>query len=124
EISRGKPIKNFEDLVMVRVATALRSIERVARALRVADDSFSPEMSTNDVVVYSERIGATPGSTVVAEVGDLIYVGAYYKVGADVIIRTRANPSPVRAPESQVSILGVVIGVQRLAATTGLLRRT
>lgn len=119
EISRGGPMRKFPTLVMDRVAAEFRSIERVAHALRVADDSFAPELFAGDLIVYSEYVEPANGSSVVAVLDEEeTVIGVFYKTPSDIIIRSTNPEMPeTRAAEDRVSVLGVIIGVQRKAAT-------
>jgi SOS-response transcriptional repressor LexA len=125
EISEGGPIVKYETYVMERVAAEFKSIERIAHALRVTDDSFAPELFKGDLVVYSDLVEAANGSTVIAAIdGEHIKVGTFYRTRDGVIIRSgRPNEPDVKLSESRVKILGAVVGVQRPTSSAETLRK-
>jgi repressor LexA len=113
-VAAGIPMlaeENIEDHVPVSASLA----KRKTFCLRVSGDSMIEDgILDGDIVVVDSERRPRAGDVVVALVGDETTVKHYHPHGATVELRpANAAMKPMRYPAAEVTIQGVVVGVQR-----------
>lgn len=115
-VSAGQPVDLNDD--QSRVAVPASMVRKNTYALRVRGHSMIDDnIQDGDIIVIEKRESAQNGQSVVAMInGERVTLKKFY-VESDGIRLQPANPdmAPIRLKNEEVQILGIVMGVIRMA---------